>query len=809
MTQGAASDPDRHTAELAAEQAYVDVLYARLDDMRRYAADRLQSVLLDSGGTPQARSERESFNQLYTEDLQKYDAADNGLAFGRIDVHPTGDDGVIDEQAPTEARYIGRIGILDEEGEFEPLLLDWRAPLARPFYLATPAVPDGVTRRRHLRSRSRTLIDFHDEYLDLQAAIADGVLDTASHGSGAHGTDGVAGESALLAALNEARTGHMQDIVETIQSQQDAIIRSEHRGVLVVQGGPGTGKTAVALHRAAYLLYTYRQQLDKAGVLIIGPNSTFLDYIGQVLPSLGETGVLLSTIGDLYPGVVATVTDPPETAALKGDLAMTEVCKLAIRDWQTVPDEPIEIHFDTYRLQLDRKLATRARGRARSSRRPHNLARPVFVNAVVDALTEQFSQAVGTSLIDQGALLSHGDLADIRGELREDESVMAAIDELWPELTPQRVLAALWNDPDRIEVATPDLTESQRALLVRPLPEPNEDGVVVPAFSAADAPMLDEIAELLGEDDSAARRREQEQWRREIEDAQDALDILTGSANYETDEDYIRDALGSEMLNAYDIIDAEQLAERQHARTRLTAAERAAGDRTWTYGHVIVDEAQELSPMAWRMLMRRIPNHWMTLVGDIAQTGTLAGADAWSDVLTPYVANRWKLAELTVNYRTPSEIMRIAHDVLAEIDPEQELPRSVRDAGSEPWAATVDDAELSGAVAALTRTLPDEGTMVVLVPAARRGALEPFAGERVSVLTVEDAKGLEFDFVLMADPAAILAESARGLNDLYVGITRATQRLGVLAVGELPEVLSGLKQVPASDVPGFGPEGAR
>ncbi|EOM78511.1 helicase [Rhodococcus rhodnii] len=763
-------DATAEATELALEQRYVDRLYGRLDDLRRYAQERLRTVLLESGGTPQARSERESFNQLYTDDLAKYDAAENGLCFGRIDLE-RGGDGTDDG---TEARYIGRVGILDEQGDFEPLLLDWRAPLARPFYLATPATPDGVTRRRHLRSRSRRIVGLADEYLDVAAAQRAGVVD-ASTGAA---TAGVAGESALLAALDAARTGHMNDIVETIQSEQDAIIRSEHRSVLVVQGGPGTGKTAVALHRAAYLLYTYRKQLDRAGVLIIGPNSTFLDYIGQVLPSLGETGVLLSTIGDLYPGVVATVDDSLRGGELKGSLDMLDVCKRAVRDRQELPKEPVRVVFDTYELVLDRKTVSTARGRARSSRKPHNIARPVFVKAVIDALARQFASIVGENLVGGGNLLSGEDLADIRSEMREDPAILREIDRLWPTLTPQEVLTGLWRDPRRLASAAPGLTESDRAELVR----------TGPGFSPADAPLLDELAELLGVDDSAERERSARRWRQQIEDAQGALDILTGSASQD-----IEDELDPEILMAYDIMDAEQLAERQDGNRSLTTAERAAGDRTWTYGHVIVDEAQELSHMAWRMLMRRIPNRWMTLVGDTAQTGDPAGTSSWQEVLEPYVARRWKLTELTVNYRTPSEIMTIAHDVLAEIDPAQQLPRSIRDSGHRPWARRVSEDGLDDAVAAAVEAetqLP--GTTAVVVPQGMRSRFAHLESDTVSVATVRDVKGLEFDAVHLVEPHAVVAESPRGTSDLYVALTRATQRLGVLHTESLPESLSGL-----------------
>ncbi|MBF6520375.1 HelD family protein [Nocardia farcinica] len=751
----AAADRDR---EIDREQAYLSVLYERLDAMRAYAQNRLRTVLLENGGAPQARSERESFTQLYTEDLAKYDAAEHGLCFGRIDL--TEED---------EPRYIGRLGILDERDDYATLLLDWRAPLARPFYLATTAAPDGVTRRRHIRTRNRSVTAINDEYLDLDAAQRAGMVES---------DGGVGSESALLAALNAARTGHMTDIVETIQSEQDAIIRSEHKSVLVVQGGPGTGKTAVALHRAAYLLYNYRQQLAKSGVLIVGPNATFLDYIGQVLPSLGETGVLLSTIGDLYPGVKATRTDTLRAGEIKGSLRILEVLKQAVRDRQEVPAQPIELSFDGYPVRLDKKIVTKARGRARSSRRPHNLARPIFANSVIDALTDQLAQTMGADLSGGPSLLSRADLAEIRDEMKSDPAVQAAIGRLWPLLTPQQVLADLLADPARLDRAGASLTPEERAELVRP-----DTG----EFSAADAPLLDELAELLGVDDTEERERARRRWRAKLAEAQDALDILTGSAPQDLEDD-----LDPEILMAYDLIDASQLAERQDVRTRLTAAERAAGDRTWTYGHVIVDEAQELSEMAWRMVMRRIPNRWMTVVGDVAQTGDPAGAASWQQVLEPYVAQRWKLTELTVNYRTPAEIMTVAADVLAAIDPAATAPRSVRETGHPPRAERVTEAELPAAVARAVAEHHGPGTTAVIAPHELTDALAEVDGEAVRVLTVSEVKGLEFDTVLLVEPARIVEESPRGLNDLYVALTRATQRLHVLHTAELPEVLGAL-----------------
>ncbi|GGK67830.1 HelD family protein [Nocardia camponoti] len=755
--------PDRlahaRSREIETEQERLSLLYDRLDGMRDYARNRLKTVLLDTGGTPQARSERESFTQLYSEDLSKYDAAEHGLCFGRID---------LDGETP-ETRYIGRLGILDEDNDYEPLLLDWRAPLARPFYLATTANPEDVTRRRHIRSRNRAVTAINDEFLDLDTARREGATGS---------DDGVGGESALLTALNAARTGHMNDIVETIQSEQDAIIRSEHKSVLVVQGGPGTGKTAVALHRAAYLLYTYRQQLAKSGVLIIGPNATFLDYIGQVLPSLGETGVLLSTIGDLYPGVKAVREDTLRAGEVKGSLRMIEVLKQAVRDRQAVPSTPVELTFDGYPMRLDRKIATRARGRARSSRRPHNLARPIFASSVIEALTEQIAATMGADLSGGKSLLSQADLTEISDEMRADPHVQAAISNLWPILSPQDVLADLLADPAALDRAASSLSAEERAELVR-----SDDGT----FSAADAPLLDELAELLGVDDSEERERARRRWRAQLAEAQDALDILTGSAPQD-----IEDELDPEILMAYDLIDASQLAQRQQFGTRQTTAERAAGDRTWTYGHVIIDEAQELSEMAWRMVMRRIPNRWITVVGDVAQTGDPAGTSSWQDVLEPYVAKRWKRTELSVNYRTPAEIMAIAADVLKAIDPSAEAPRSVRETGNVPRAHQVSADKLRDEVAKLVEEQQGPGTSAVLAPAALIEQLTPLAGESVSVLTTHDAKGLEFDRVYLVEPQEVIAESPRGLNDLYVALTRATQHLAVVHSEPLPEVLSAL-----------------
>ncbi len=799
-------------AELAREQEYISMLYGRLDDLRKRASGRMSTVLQQAGGTHQARLERDAFSAMYRQQLAQLDAAENGLCFGRL------------QFSDGELRYIGRLGLHADSDEYTQLLMDWRADAARPFYLATAASPGDVRVRRHIKTRSRHVVSLDDEVLDLAAA------DPSRH-------EGLTGESALLAAMNSSRTGTMADIVETIQAEQDLIIRAPMPGALVVQGGPGTGKTAVALHRAAYLLYTYRRQLEKRGVLVVGPNATFLRYIGQVLPSLGETSVLLSTVGEMFPGVTATGTEPAEVAAIKGRLSMARVVAAAVRELQRVPEQSIEIGADVARLRLvtmrgrdrapgalaseapspgtrvpgalppqaravgaelgklrlSRRACEQARERARRSRRPHNQARAVFAREIVAALTRQVVAQIGTDVRDRSPLLDEQDVTDLRAELRADKAVRAAIDMLWPRVTPHKLVADLLAEPARLAAAAGRmLTEAERASLRR---EPGSP------WTPADVPLLDEAAELLGEDTSGnrvareRRRREQEAY------AEGVLEIIGRD-----DED------DPELLMGADLVDASRLAARYEDELSATAAERAAADRTWAFGHVIVDEAQELSQLAWRMLMRRVPARSLTIVGDVAQTGDLAGIPSWHDALSPYLGDRWRLARLTVNYRAPAEVMAVAADVLAAIDPALELPRSVRESGHPPWHREVPQDGLAGAVAVAAMQMAEhagDGKLAVIVPAGLAGELsaavstalpgtaigdDPDLASPVVVLTVKQAKGLEFDRVLIAEPALLMAESPRGLNDLYVALTRATQQVGVVHSGALPGVLMGLSR---------------
>lgn len=790
------SDVPSPGSDLAVEQAYVTMLYGRLDERRRYTKNRLAEVLREpTTGTPQALTERDAAAAMYSQQLAALDGVEQGLCFGRLDLDPDPADtpGGLDDtpggpadtpagpdDAPDgERRYIGRIGLLDEEHEYEPLLVDWRAPASRPFYTATAASPDGVRRRRHLRTRSRTVHAIDDEVLDLDAAAGE------QHA-------GLTSEAALLAALGASRTGRMSDIVATIQSEQDRIIRAEPGTPLVVQGGPGTGKTAVALHRAAYLLYTHRRRLERSGVLVVGPNPTFLRYIGQVLPSLGETSVLLSTVAELHPGLHARGTEPAGTAALKGRAELAKVIANAVRDRQELPATPLELVVEQQRVRLDRDVVEPARTRARRSRRPHNEAKRVFQRELIDGLARRVAGSLGTDPFTGRGLLDEGDLGDIRDELRESDELRAAVERLWPTLSPEQLLTDLYADPRRLAAATRRMLEpADRELLARPAAADGTDPDLV--WTPADVPLLDEAAELLGSDGSAEAAREAAALREELQYAQGVLDVL------DLEED-----LDPELLRATDIIDADRLADRQRHRAYQSTAERAAGDREWTYGHVIVDEAQELSVMAWRVLMRRCPSRSMTIVGDVAQTGDRGGARSWGDVLAPHVRDRWRLEQLTVNYRNPAEIAAVADDVLAALDVGVDPPTSVRSTGVPPRAVRVDGAAgLRGelpAVVGSERAAVGDGLVAVLVPDGLvdevRGLLGVTDADEtdsddgpVSVLTVAGAKGLEFDAVVLVDPAAILDGSPNGLSDLYVALTRATQRLAVVHPGELPPVL--------------------
>ncbi|HET9770598.1 MAG TPA: UvrD-helicase domain-containing protein, partial [Acidimicrobiia bacterium] len=684
------------------------------------------------------------------------------LCFGRLDMNEG-------------ARYhVGRLGL--SEADYEPLLVDWRAPAAQPFYRATAAEPQSVVRRRHLLTHGRGVVGLDDEVFNLDALSES---DQAS----------LHGDAALLAALRKGRTGRMGDIVATIQAEQDRVIRADLAGVLVVEGGPGTGKTAVALHRAAYLLYTHRARLTGNGVLVVGPNAVFLRYIEQVLPSLGETGVLLSTPGELYPGVTARRHDPPATARVKSDLRMVTVIKRAVADRQRVPREDLHLSYDKLDLVLDRATCHRAREAGRRSNRPHNPSRETVERILLMSLVDQ----VRTGLTElRGSEPEPDELDEAWEELRRSRDFRFAMERIWPLLSAAELLNDLFG--------TPALVNSAGSSVLRPeerkaLHRDRSRDLAAVDWSVEDVPLLDEAAERLGVPLGRAQRQARRRAGRRKRGVRFARAVLEG--------------LRLDMP-----IDPELLAERYAGEaTVLSVAERARLDRTWEFGHVIVDEAQELSPMAWRVLFRRCPGKSMTVVGDLAQTGASWGPASWDELFDRHAPNRWRRVELTVNYRTPAEIMEVATAVLAAAAPGVRPPRSMREEGVPPWSVQASPDEVGEVVARAVRSelaAIGDGRLAVITPAADAEEMvrslaaalpEATVGDRtapldglVAVLAVAETKGLEFDGVIVVEPSVIVEESERGMSDLYVALTRATRRLAVVHTRPLPKEMAGLRE---------------
>ncbi|MEV0336277.1 RNA polymerase recycling motor ATPase HelR [Nocardia sp. NPDC050717] len=711
--------------ELRSEQRYVAGLYARLDAERARVRGRYDAALRGKGVSAM---ERDFEVRALAKEAKRLDVADNGLCFGRLDA------------LSGETSYIGRIGLFDVADEFEPLLLDWRAPAARPFYVATGASPEGMRGRRQFHTRGRQVTGFTDEALGRPDGAAQG-------------------DAALFAAVNAPRGAGMRDIVATIQAEQDEIIRLDHPGVLVIEGGPGTGKTVVALHRVAYLLYTQRARMERQGVLVVGPNPAFLQHISHVLPSLGETNVVFTTAGELLPGLRVTAEDTPAAARHKGSLRILDVLAASVADRQRLPVDPVPIELADVTVRIDAETAQWATEEARAAGKPHNEARAVFREIITYVLTERAIGRIGKGWLTRDDREAWEQLReDLVAELADNSAFTAALDDLWPILTPETLLAQLYSSRERLRAAGAD-ESLYRA-----------DGA---AWTVSDVPLLDELVDLLGPhepvDDTAERER-----RAEAAYAARVLeDTMVGRADHMDDEDH---------LFAQDMLFGEDLAERFLERDTRELAERAAADREWTYRHVVVDEAQELSEMDWRVLMRRCPGKSFTVVGDLAQRRSPAGATSWAAVMDRYVPGRWAYRVLTVNYRTPAEIMAVAAGVLAEFAPDVRPPESVRACGVEPWARRVGNDGFAEAIEEFVRSEADRpGTSVVIGPQGMPGTVP-----------VSDTKGLEYDAVLVVEPDRILADGPRGAAELYVALTRATQRLGVVHHEPLPPALAGL-----------------
>ena len=741
---------DIYRQELAKEQEHVDRCYTRLDEL--HAEKQQQLADLRKGGAQgslQNVSERDSFATLYEDRIAQLEAVDERLVFGCLNM--------AEGRLPT--RYIGRLGL--SEPDQTRLLVDWRAPEAAAFYQATAADPSGVRRRRHLMLAGRRVRGIEDDVLDPELLEEDGTLQ---------------GQGALLAALTSHRTGQMGDIVATIQAEQDTIIRAPLKNTLVVQGGPGTGKTAVALHRAAYLLYTHREHLSNSGVLLLGPSESFLHYIERVLPALGETGVTLRSVNNMLPGVTVTAQEQNRRARyLKGQLFMQDIIANAVslRQRRIEKNRPLRVSGHT--LQLKPGVVQKALEVARASEKPHNQAREVFVKNVLRRLLEQYSKVLAKAFPGK-----FQDEAMLMDDLRHSRDVKVAINLCWMPLTAEQLLRDLFSKPQYLADAAFFLSEQDRQSLLRPA---NAE------FTEDDVPLLDLAMDLLGVLPGGGARADQLQAERNLENARRALENVSAQL---------------QEIGVDGSVDAEQLAAlNTETGPHLTDQERIERQRQWTYGHIVVDEAQELSPMQWSFLAKRCPVKSFTIVGDIAQASAPAAATSWAAAMAPLVEDRYREEALTINYRTPEQIMDVAHDWAAS----QQLPythtTAVRVGKHTPQRVYANPDELGTTIAELVaQRLPEQGMMAVIVPgslqisiqqalhkefAAKLGVGAGTLEQNLVVLTATEAKGLEFDVVLLLEPLKIAEES--GAGDLFVAMTRATSRFDVITTEQLPPAL--------------------
>lgn len=671
--------------ELRHEQAYVDTVYERLEESTKVAKSLVaEGMARGHIGHEGGLVERDAMVYQASRRLSALHAAHDGLVFGRLDLT----DG--------NARYIGRIGVRDADREI--ILIDWRAPAASVFYQATAQDPSGVVRRRVLRCRGDQVIGIEDELLDADAAPDDMV---------------VIGEGALLASLSRARDSSMHSVVATIQKEQDEAIRAPARGATIIGGGPGTGKTVVALHRAAYLLYTDRRRFEAGGVLVVGPSGVFMNYIERVLPSLGETSVTLRSIGEVLDGLRTTVHAVPEVAALLGRSEMATVLARIVKAPQPGVPSRFEYFYRDDRLVLEASDLARIRRRAQGFGLP-NTARAAVREALVAALWER---ATGERALERGeeAFVDH---------LDGDERFESFVYEWWPELDPVQ----LWRSvPSRLgEVASDLFTTFEQQVLRR-------DWAEDPTIE--DVPLLDELRHLVGEVPALSE-----------------------------DDDHLPKHLMS--------------FERQEREDRVQVSGNIEDD---SYAHVLVDEAQDLSPMQWRMLGRRGRTASWTIVGDEAQSSWPDPAEsiaARAEALGGMKVHRFRLS---TNYRNSAEIYDFAATVAVRGLDRPDLAEAVRRTGIEPRHEVVPDPDLLARVAAEAAELLEqvEGTVAVVAPPGRLtevAAAVP-ADDRLRVLDPLDTKGLEFDAVVLVDADGIVADAVSGWRTLYVVLTRATQRL--------------------------------
>jgi len=704
--------------EIAREQDFVDTVYRQLQESTRSAEQlaaegRARGQLGHEGGLV----ERDAMVYQAARRMATLDAAHEGLVFGRLDMRAE-----IDE----EPRYVGRIGLRDANRDV--LLIDWRAPAAAVFYQATHADPHGVIRRRILRCSGETVVGVEDDLLDSEAE-----------------TDlAIVGEGALMAQLSRARDRSMHSIVATIQAEQDRAIRAPNKGVVMISGGPGTGKTVVALHRAAYLLYADRRRYESGGVLVVGPSGVFMRYIERVLPSLGETAVALRSLGAVVDGVHATRRDDPRVAEVKGSATMAELLRRTAR--QYVPGSPRE--FRTFYRDDVLVLGPRELGQARRqllSMGSRNRSTTKVASTLIDLMWRQVRSERARERTKE----------DFAEEMRGSDAFLEFAASWWPVLDAATVLGWLRDTELLTRVAEGVLDDEAVRLLAKSW---GED------LSVDDIPLIDELRYLLGDPPI-------------VNDADD-------------------DPLGLADSSLQELTTA---ADREYAGPRGWAppTHRVEDDG---YAHVLVDEAQDLTPMQWRMVGRRGRSATWTIVGDPAQS-------SWPVPVEAERARSAALASLTgdkpvhsfhlsTNYRNSAEIYRFAAAYAERVGLDADLPNAVRSTGVEPREVVEHD--LEAATRRLLGELVDslEGTVGIVVPVARRtevsrwlaswpefAALTSGDDARVVVLTGLDTKGLEFDGIVVVEPGEIEAESPAGRATLYVVYTRATQQMVAVSRG--------------------------
>lgn len=678
--------------EIAAEQKHVDRVYTRVDELRRAAvAAEAEGYRIARVGNFGALVERDAMVFHQARRRHALDAEHEGLVFGRLDLHSG------------EVYRVGRLGVRDVDAE--PLLIDWRAPAASAFYQATAADPRGVVRRRMIQSSGERVVGLEDDLLD-PAGAPPGMR--------------VVGDGALLAALARTTGRGMRDIVATIQREQDEAIRSPASGVTIVSGGPGTGKTAVALHRAAYLLYSDRARFVGGGVLVVGPSPVFVNYISQVLPALGEDTATLRSLGSMVEGVTATRVDPADVAAVKGSLRMRRVLGRLAR--AAVPGAPTELRL-LYRgrlLRVDAEELARIRREA--------LPRGARRNEVRRSAAAGLHEALWREAQSQLRLGVRG-REDFLADVAERPEVTGFLRAWWPLLQPADVLGWLADPAAAREHAAGVLAPAETASLARSYRDLATAGPTV-----ADVALLDELDELLGEP-PVVQRRQKDPYR------------VVG----------VRGAAGAPAVRPDDYRD---------------------------YAHVVVDEAQDVSPMQWRMLGRRGQYASWTVVGDPAQSAWAGDPAEVAQAREAALGSRRRHEfTLTTNYRNSAEIFALAAAVVRRSVPDADLPRAVRSTGVDPVHQRVPAAELPAAVRAAVSTVLDEveGTVGVISAVSRALEVASWVAEldreRLQAVTSLEAKGMEYDGVVLVEPADLLAEASSGVRTLYVALSRATQRL--------------------------------